>query len=449
MIRSANEGFAALVGRSIDDLLSPDRELHEFVHQDSRRDFDGMLAQLEAGEEASASAVIRLQRPDGDVVWVELFLVASRDNHSQLLRLDGVARDVSEHLEVADLLSKASLEQRALLETQRELLTNLDFEETLHSIVERARDLLDARVGTLFLLDDAGWLQPTATAADEPAVSPVRRSRVGQGVVGQAVAAGEPRYVPDVAAPGETSPLREVVAGVGSMLVAPLSAAEAARGALVVVGEVGQYSEEDLNFMVALAQIASLALANSRSYRAVERLATVDALTGAFNRRFLEQNLSSELARADRIGYPLGVLMLDVDDLKSFNDRFGHPVGDQVLRHVVDVCRAQLRDTDWIVRYGGDEFVAVLPGCGRDSLRRVGEKLWAALAEEPLLLEAGQKEFVNVSMGGAVKGGDWIDPEDLIAAADSAERVGKRGSGRELRIEYTGAQPLDPPAATA
>ena len=434
----ANKGFAALIGLKSEELAGA--PLTEFTHPGSADDLSALVEKLVSGERDSASGVLRLVRPDGEAVWVELFAVSRRGEDNEFVGLDAVARDVSEHLEVADLLSRVSLEQKALLEAQQELLTSLDFDDTLQSIVERAYDLLDARIGVLFLLDEKGLLTPTATTPEHTETSLIEPCRVGEGVVGHAVEDGGPRYVPNIAEPGKTSPLRDVAAGRGSMLVAPLQSSTAASGALAVVGSVGQYQEEDLDFLVALSQIASLAIVNSETHRAVERLATVDPLTGSFNRRFLEQNLSAEMKRGERIGYPLGALMMDVDDLKAVNDRYGHTAGDEVLRHVVEVCRSQLRETDWIVRYGGDEFLVVLPGCGEDSLRRVAEKLWSALSKRPIALGEADQVVINMSMGGAISRGGSDMPEELIEAADRAERAAKRAGVNQFHVSVLPSQ---------
>jgi diguanylate cyclase (GGDEF)-like protein len=98
------------------------------------------------------------------------------------------------------------------------------------------------------------------------------------------------------------------------------------------------------------------------------QLAMLDPLTGVCNRRFLDQYLETEMPRSERHGYPLTLLMLDLNDFKAINDQHGHPVGDLVLKEFANRVRAGLRSSDVVVRMGGDEFLAVLPDCGSEQV---------------------------------------------------------------------------------
>jgi diguanylate cyclase (GGDEF)-like protein len=113
----------------------------------------------------------------------------------------------------------------------------------------------------------------------------------------------------------------------------------------------------------------------SRLISRLQGLARTDPLTGVPNRRVWEEELPRELARARRIGTPLCVAMIDLDNFKAFNDRFGHQAGDRVLKEAASVWRAQVRSTDLLVRYGGEEFALLLPACALDDAVRIVERL--------------------------------------------------------------------------
>jgi diguanylate cyclase (GGDEF)-like protein len=115
----------------------------------------------------------------------------------------------------------------------------------------------------------------------------------------------------------------------------------------------------------------------------LNRLATTDSLTGAWNRRYFEQAADLEIARADRYGEPLALLMFDIDHFKLLNDTHGHPVGDRVLVELVQRVRPRLRTTDVLARWGGEEFVVLLPHCGREDAIKLAEKLRHLIATEP------------------------------------------------------------------
>jgi diguanylate cyclase (GGDEF)-like protein/PAS domain S-box-containing protein len=158
-------------------------------------------------------------------------------------------------------------------------------------------------------------------------------------------------------------------------------------------------------------------------------LATHDALTGAFNRRHVEEVLRRELERADRYGRPLTVAMLDADHFKRVNDGHGHQVGDEVLRTLAGRCTKTLRSHDVLGRYGGEEFVIVFPETGLDEAGVVAERLRLAIAEQPV--STGELSLpVTVSIGLATSGRGQT-PESLLARADAALYEAKRG-GRNL-----------------
>lgn len=169
------------------------------------------------------------------------------------------------------------------------------------------------------------------------------------------------------------------------------------------------------------AQQERLIDANSR----LEALASLDSLTGLKNRRAFEERLQEEISRARRSKEQFGLLLLDIDHFKNFNDSFGHPRGDDVLRSVGRVLSRSVRDADFIARYGGEEFAIVLPDTDRDGAKLMGERLRVAIEEN-----AWDARPITVSVGAAA----WIDgasAESLIDQADRALYRSKQG-GRNL-----------------
>ena len=137
---------------------------------------------------------------------------------------------------------------------------------------------------------------------------------------------------------------------------------------------------DEVELVQLLANQAAASVDNARLYETIERQAITDGLTGLYNHRHFFQCLRSEVTRARRYGFSLSVLMLDLDDFKSFNDRFGHPAGDRVLRAVADILRAQLRqEIDVPARYGGEEFAVILPHTPWPGAQTVGERITSSL----------------------------------------------------------------------
>ncbi|HEX9797230.1 MAG TPA: diguanylate cyclase [Anaerolineales bacterium] len=432
----ASPGLAALLGRPQDELQGTGVVWPDLIAANSIAEFDALVEQLRTRQTDQLLTVVQFQRVDEDPVWVELYCLPVFGEFGGVQALDGVARDVSQHLDVADLLSRRSIEQAVLLEAQRELLTSLDFQQTIGLIVEQALRLLEARGSTLFLLEPrTRTLRPTAGAGPDSAIDQGVELTLGEGVSGWVVANGRPILLDSLANDKRGARLLSRLGADASTLSAPLVLGETIAGALTVTGKPGQFGDDDLSFLVALAQVASLALANSRSYQTVERLATVDSLTGAYNRRFLEDNLPDELERAYRMHYPLALMMIDVDNLKAVNDQHGHTQGDEVLRRTVASALQNIRETDWLVRFGGDEFIVVLPGCSPEHLAILADKIQNQLANAEDLAAP-----VSLSLGGAILDSGWMAPAELLQAADDAERQAKRDGGNRMILRrLTGA----------
>jgi two-component system cell cycle response regulator len=156
--------------------------------------------------------------------------------------------------------------------------------------------------------------------------------------------------------------------------------------------------------------------------------ATHDALTGVWNRRAILEALHRELERAARSSETIGVLLIDVDHFKMINDTYGHLLGDDVLREVTKRIRDAARVYDAVGRYGGEEFLVVLPGCSRDWIQEGAERIRSAIDRTPMLFN-GAEFSVTVSIGATVTTGDVMTDTEVLAAADIELYRAKR-SGR-------------------
>jgi diguanylate cyclase (GGDEF)-like protein len=174
-----------------------------------------------------------------------------------------------------------------------------------------------------------------------------------------------------------------------------------------------------------------VALRTRRLQELLERRALIDGLTGLANRVALEDRLVTEWAMYQRHGAPLAVLIADLDQFKQVNDRYGHPVGDDVLRRTAIVLRASVRVGDLAARYGGEEFVVVAPHCDTEGAIRSAERFRQRLAEPAVIL--GPADLgVTVSIGVAsVPEDNATSPGDLLSLADEALYLAK-SRGRNL-----------------
>ena len=209
----------------------------------------------------------------------------------------------------------------------------------------------------------------------------------------------------------------------GERLELPLIAGRTTFGKLSLVGEV--FDEEQRMTAGSLASHAAIALENARLHRIVERQALVDGLTGIANRRQCEEALTAEISRADRLGAPMTLVLADLDDFKAVNDLHGHTVGDDVLREFASVLKATVRDSDLAGRWGGEEFMLLLPGTDAAGAANLADRVRAGLAERSFLGRDGEVVTVTCSFGVAQHSpGDH--ERELFASADRALYRAKR-----------------------
>lgn len=177
----------------------------------------------------------------------------------------------------------------------------------------------------------------------------------------------------------------------------------------------------------------AVALNNVLNHEDLQRVAAIDPLTGVYNRRFGLQRLTEEFGRALRSGDPLGLLILDLDHFKDVNDTYGHLVGDRVLQSVVRASRQVLREGDVLLRYGGEEFIVLLPGAGREDVMQMAERVRRAVFDAEII-ESGQRIHATISVGGAAFPRQGIsNSTEFIGVADVALYAAKE-AGRDRCI---------------
>ncbi len=192
----------------------------------------------------------------------------------------------------------------------------------------------------------------------------------------------------------------------------------------------------EIDYLEQLTKQASITINRANSYSEVLQYATLDALTGLNNRRQLEVRLKQETSQAERQKHPLSVIMLDIDFFKSFNDTYGHAIGDLVLKEVADSVKKTLRESDIPARYGGEEICALLPFTDLEQARQVAERVRQGIESKEVPVLIDEKEHilkVTVSIG-AAQYTPGSKPEELYIKADEALYRAKRNGRNRVEI---------------
>jgi diguanylate cyclase (GGDEF)-like protein len=317
----------------------------------------------------------------------------------------------------------------ALFEIGKLIGSDLDPGQLLSRISELVCTLIDADACSVMLLD-ASRQRLLARAAYGLRTERVHKLAfaVGEGVAGWVVACGDAAVIDDVAKDPRFVVLDEARTPIDSMLCVPLTARGEKVGVVTATsGRRAAFQGADLELLRFVAATIALDIENVR----LHRVAMTDPLTGAYNREFLTARLPAEMATAIEREQPLSVAMIDCDHFKNVNDVHGHDAGDEVLAEVARRLRGAIRGGDLLVRFGGEEFLAVLPRADAGKAWEVGERMRIRVGEEPIAIGGEPTIEMHVSIGVAQLRPTPETTHELIRRADTALYSAKaRGRNR-------------------
>ena len=250
------------------------------------------------------------------------------------------------------------------------------------------------------------------------------RMKIGQLVAGWVAQQGEAMLVKDI----DTDPrfklqLRNPQYKTRSFISLPLKADGHVLGVINVTDKLAGievFTEEDLRYLTLLAHQTVNQIENVQLCDKLASLAITDALTNVFNHRYFQEELSVEILRASRYKHNLSLIIFDIDGFKSYNDLYGHLEGDRVLKHVAAEIRKNVRQVDIICRYGGDEFVVILPFTNVKGAKFVAEKVRSSVATMDLLNVDNRKVIRATISGGVADFKEGMTKESLVGSADRA-----------------------------
>jgi diguanylate cyclase (GGDEF)-like protein len=304
--------------------------------------------------------------------------------------------------------------ERRLLKAVEKVNRSLGAHSASATVVTEAAHLINAEKAALLVLRD-----DLLVADDVYNLSEDFRQRcvlsVEGSLAGVAIREGAPVAVDDIAGQPLVNAAVSAVGGFRSFITAPLQSHEAVYGTLsVYFDRPHRFSDDDKTILATFANQAAVALENQRLMREKDVMARTDGLTGVYNRNYLELALDQTMHALHRNGGLVSLLFVDVDQLKQVNDERGHMAGDRMLRDLATLLAASCRETDTVARYGGDEFVVLMPETDASGARQVLAKIDAAIDRRNSAQPDGLP--LRASMGLQTSG--WADPEELLLAAD-------------------------------
>jgi diguanylate cyclase (GGDEF)-like protein len=337
-------------------------------------------------------------------------------------------------------------ELAVLNEIGKALTSSLDIGEVMHVILAKVSELLKPRNWSLLLQEPStGDLYFHAGLGAESEQLVGQRIRPGEGVSGWVAQHNQPVLLHDVRRDARFAALHQGPAR-RSILAVPLSFKGRLLGVIELVNGAADpsFSDEDLRILNTVAEFSAIAIENARNFHKVQELTVLDDHTGLFNSRHLKRQLEQEVVRATRFGHPVSLIFFDLDHFKRVNDTHGHQVGSQVLHEVGRLLLRTLRSTDVPVRYGGDEFVILMPETSKDQALAAGRRIGGEIARHAYLTDRPFGPLkISASIGVATYPDDASDPDALLRVADEVMyRVKAQRRGGVLAAEPSKAGSL-------
>jgi diguanylate cyclase (GGDEF)-like protein/PAS domain S-box-containing protein len=383
---------------------------------------------------------------DGQEAWVvTAFDITERDQAEQALRLakDHLEAEVAER---TARLQKYNRELDALHKATTSLLSTLELNLLMGQILDSALEAIPvAERSWLHLIakHDRWKNQAFEFSSGDPRIRAINLSTLRNGPM-KAVFAGESIRIDDLLKESGLLGLfkdEKEPRAIRSAMIAPLAIGGDVFGTLSLgAPHPAVFGEDELRLVTSFAATATAAIHNAMLHREVKELATMDPLTGHLNRRALFDVGQREMERSHRFGHTLSAIMFDVDYFKRINDLHGHAIGDQVLCAAIERCSSVVRQVDILGRYGGDEFVVLLPETDRSMASRIADRIRGAITENPVATDTGPVS-VTISMGIAQRRNGSSDLAILLNQADQALMQAKKSGRNRIKAADEAAEP--------
>jgi len=312
-------------------------------------------------------------------------------------------------------------------EVSKTLTSTLELNEVLGTIMKKAKPLIKAEAWSILLLDEeTGELIFEKTAGKKEGRKKIKKERLkkGEGIAGWVAQEKMPVVVPDVSKDPRFSGRidKEIDFRTKSIMCVPIINKGSILGVLELVNKTTNdpFTKEDLDLVLRIVDHAAIAIERSALYQKMTEMSITDDLTKLFNTRYLNRSLDLEISRAMRHHTSLSLIFMDVDHFKLINDSYGHLVGSKLLVEMGQLLLKCLRTVDIVARYGGDEFVMVLPQTAPKNASQIAERIRRSIEHNVFLKRDGYSFKMTASFGVASYPESAKSKEELLKLADEA-----------------------------
>ncbi|MBS3788518.1 PAS domain S-box protein [Candidatus Bipolaricaulota bacterium] len=350
-----DERWAKIVGYTLEELQPVSiKTWRKLAHSEDLEKSEELLDKHFKGETDYYNCEVRMKHKSGEWVWVlDRGRIVEWDDEGEPIRMVGTHQDITERKEAEQALQEERDKLKNLHDTVDEMQQQDTKEDVLQTAVDVAETMLDFRFCDISLVE-GDYLVPKASATSLDSEESVP-FEMGEGITGKTMQKGETIWGEDLRDHPEAKPTNEDFRAFISVPIGELGVFQ------VISEEVASFSERDVELAEVLVGHLREELMRVQLEEELREQAIKDPLTDLYNRRYFNESLGKEVERCRRYDEALAFLMLDVDRFKEVNDRYTHQTGDKVLQEVADMLEDNVRDADTVVRYGGDEFLIMMP----------------------------------------------------------------------------------------
>jgi len=330
-----------------------------------------------------------------------------------------------ENIRLKNELFLAKRELKFYEEVNKTLTSSLELNDILTRIMKKAKEMTKAQAWSVLLVDeDTGDLVFEKTEGKKSRDVKKFRLKIGEGIAGWVAQEGIPIVVPDVSKDerflGKID--KAIRFKTKSLMCIPIKSRDKIIGVLEFVNKTtgDPFTREDLDLLMRLVDQTAIAIERVSLYQKMAELAITDDLTKLFNTRYLNRTIEMEIQRSRRYNTSVSLIFMDIDYFKQINDHYGHLVGSKVLVEIGQLLLKNLRSIDIVARYGGDEFVIVLPQTLPTAATHIAERMRKAIEQNVFLKKEGYSLRMTASFGVASYPENAQSKDDLIRLADEA-----------------------------
>lgn len=318
-----------------------------------------------------------------------------------------------------------------------EINSTLDLDRVLDLIIHKGIQIVKAERGSVMLFDHKKkeLYIKSSIRLSKKTVSAVR-IKPGEGIAGWVFKEDKPLLIKEGAKDPRFKKFEEEEEELKSVISVPLKIKDKVIGVINADDkrEGDFFSIDDLNLFSTFANQAAIAIQNAQLHQEIKQQAITDGLTGLYNFRYIKGRLEEEVKRAQRFKHSLALIMADIDEFKNFNDTYGHPEGNKVLKNLANILRSNIREVDIVARYGGEEFIIIPPEANREEAKKIAERIRSKVEKCNFADEKNYSERkITISLGITSCFQENITPQGLVQKVDQALYLAK-GKGRN-RVE--------------